>query len=267
MWARAISRLNAAPDLNAAVVSRDYDPIADELDYRHAAGHMAMGLVYRSERRANIFTDASYADPCDAQRPPIPLWRYSSHGRRRGSGELRLSVSGGRAGESGSATGGGRPGDCLTLVWKARPALDEGFDRAHHWASGGALSCATGTGASQFAAELTTIRSAAARGDRAALSAEVALPLLYIDRAGHKRELDRSALAERSAEVFSPPMIALLERVTLDDLSVVPREGAFVPLGAVWLVAERPGGRPLIVTIDREALDEAAAASKPKLSN
>jgi hypothetical protein len=62
-----------SPDLNAAVESRDYDAIANELDYRHAAGHMAMGLVYRSERRAIIFTDASYADPRDAQRPPIPL--------------------------------------------------------------------------------------------------------------------------------------------------------------------------------------------------
>ena len=56
-----------SPGLNAAIAARDYDAIADELDYHHAAGHMAMGLVYRSERRANIFTDASYADPRDAQ--------------------------------------------------------------------------------------------------------------------------------------------------------------------------------------------------------
>ncbi len=55
-----------SPGLNAAIASHDYDAIADELDYHHAAGHMAMGLVYRSERRENIFTDASYVDPRDA---------------------------------------------------------------------------------------------------------------------------------------------------------------------------------------------------------
>lgn len=52
-----------SPGLNAAIAARDYDAIASELDYHHAAGHLARGLVYRSERRANIFLDASYADP------------------------------------------------------------------------------------------------------------------------------------------------------------------------------------------------------------
>jgi GH24 family phage-related lysozyme (muramidase) len=52
-----------SPGLNAAIAVRDYDAIAAELDYHHAAGRMARGLVYRSERRANIFLDASYADP------------------------------------------------------------------------------------------------------------------------------------------------------------------------------------------------------------
>jgi GH24 family phage-related lysozyme (muramidase) len=52
-----------SPGLNAAIVARDYDAIASELDYRHAAGQVARGLVYRSERRANIFLDASYDDP------------------------------------------------------------------------------------------------------------------------------------------------------------------------------------------------------------
>ena len=56
-----------SPELNAAIASRDYDAIADELDYHHASGRMAMGLVYRSERRTNIFTDASYGDPRDAR--------------------------------------------------------------------------------------------------------------------------------------------------------------------------------------------------------
>lgn len=55
-----------SPGLNAAIDARDYDAIAAELDYRHAAGHMARGLVYRSERRENIFTVASYANPRQA---------------------------------------------------------------------------------------------------------------------------------------------------------------------------------------------------------
>jgi len=55
-----------SPDLNAAIAARDYDAIAAQLDYHHAAGQIARGLVYRSERRENIFTEASYADPRDA---------------------------------------------------------------------------------------------------------------------------------------------------------------------------------------------------------
>lgn len=152
------------------------------------------------------------------------------------------------------------PGDCLALVWRAQPAPAKAFDRAHDRADGGAISCATGTSASQFAAALAAIRSAAVRGDKAALSAQVRLPLLYIDSSGRKRELDRTALAVAADAVFSPPMLALLRRLTLDDLAVVPNEGAFAELGAVWLVAGRTGGRPRIVTIDRQALDEAAAA-------
>lgn len=52
-----------SPRLNAAIDARDYDAIAAELDYRHAGGKVARGLEYRSERRAQIFMDASYDDP------------------------------------------------------------------------------------------------------------------------------------------------------------------------------------------------------------
>jgi GH24 family phage-related lysozyme (muramidase) len=62
-----------SPGLNAAIAARDYDAIASELDYHHAAGHMARGLVYRSERRANIFLDASYADPRPLPAQPAAL--------------------------------------------------------------------------------------------------------------------------------------------------------------------------------------------------
>lgn len=52
-----------SPRLNAAIDAGDYDAIANELDYTHAAGRVARGLQYRSERRAQIFMDAMYEDP------------------------------------------------------------------------------------------------------------------------------------------------------------------------------------------------------------
>jgi GH24 family phage-related lysozyme (muramidase) len=54
-----------SPELNAAIAARDYDAIAQQLDYHDAAGRIAHGLIYRSERRENIFTDASYVNPRD----------------------------------------------------------------------------------------------------------------------------------------------------------------------------------------------------------
>ena len=62
-----------SPGLNAAIAARDYDAIAAELDYHHAAGHLARGLVYRSERRANIFLQASYGDPRSVAGDPADL--------------------------------------------------------------------------------------------------------------------------------------------------------------------------------------------------
>lgn len=52
-----------SPRLNRAIATADYDAIADELHYTSAGGAVAKGLVYRSERRANIFESASYEDP------------------------------------------------------------------------------------------------------------------------------------------------------------------------------------------------------------
>ena len=52
-----------SPRLNAAIDAGDYEGIAAELDYSYAAGKIAGGLENRSERRANIFLDASYEDP------------------------------------------------------------------------------------------------------------------------------------------------------------------------------------------------------------
>lgn len=52
-----------SPRLNAAIDAADYQRIASELDYTHAAGRVARGLEFRSERRESIFLDASYQDP------------------------------------------------------------------------------------------------------------------------------------------------------------------------------------------------------------
>jgi GH24 family phage-related lysozyme (muramidase) len=62
-----------SPGLNAAIAARGYDAIAAELDYHHAAGQLARGLVYRSARRENIFLKASYEDPRELSAEPASL--------------------------------------------------------------------------------------------------------------------------------------------------------------------------------------------------
>ncbi|UYH56128.1 lysozyme [Qipengyuania sp. SS22] len=52
-----------SPRLNAAIDARDYDAIAEELNYTHAGGAFAKGLEHRSDRRASIFMDAAYENP------------------------------------------------------------------------------------------------------------------------------------------------------------------------------------------------------------
>lgn len=58
-----------SPRLNAAIDAGDYERIASELNYTHAAGRVARGLEFRSERRESIFVDASYVDPREAAAP------------------------------------------------------------------------------------------------------------------------------------------------------------------------------------------------------
>lgn len=153
--------------------------------------------------------------------------------------------------------------DCLVLVWQQQDQPNEQFDRDHDRADGGAISCATGTSASQFEAALAAIRKAAATGDKASLLAELGIPLLYIDAAGNRHELRQDELADDLFdEVFSPEVLALLRQVRLEDLTVIPDEGAFVKLGAIWLVVDSLGGRPRIITVNRQALGEAAAAAQ-----
>lgn len=153
--------------------------------------------------------------------------------------------------------------DCLVLAWQEQRAPDRAFDEAHDLVEGGAISCATGTTASQFEAALAAIRAAARSGDKSRLLLELGIPLLYIDGQGNRRQLHRPEMVEAVFdEVFTPDAIAVLGEVKLEDLTVVAGQGAFVELGGIWLVVDRAGGRPRIATVNQQALGEAAEAAR-----
>ena len=151
--------------------------------------------------------------------------------------------------------------DCLLMVWGSQDTRDEAFDRANDVADGGAISCATGTSPSQFEAALKAIREAAKARDKPRMLAEIGIPMLYIDAKGERREMAPEAIDALFDEVFSEDMLARLENADLKDLTVIPSEGAYLELGSVWLVAE-PGQRPRIVTVNAQALGEAAEAAR-----
>lgn len=160
-----------------------------------------------------------------------------------------------------------RPDDCLLLVWSDQDERDVAFDRANDFVDGGAISCATGTSPSQFEAAIAALRAAAKSGDKAQLLEQLGLPLLYIDRAGTRREISERAEVEAVFdEVFDPPMLALLQRLDLKQMSVAQDQGGFFELGAVWLVVEADGARPRLMTVNRQALDEALASARDQAS-
>ncbi|RJY10218.1 hypothetical protein D6201_05555 [Aurantiacibacter aquimixticola] len=153
--------------------------------------------------------------------------------------------------------------DCLVVVWDEQATPNRDFDREHDLVEGGAISCATGTSASEFEAALTNIRAAAAANDRAALIRELNIPLLYIDRDGTPQALPETAVVERGFDdIFTPEMLLLMQDLKLEDMTVVPDQGAFFQLGSIWLVASEKGGRPRLVTVNRQALDEAIASAR-----
>ncbi|WP_459789130.1 hypothetical protein [Alteriqipengyuania sp. 357] len=155
--------------------------------------------------------------------------------------------------------------NCLLLVWQEQDTRDERFDLANDSADGGAISCATGTTASQFDRAFASIRAAARARDKAAILDQTGLPLLYIDAQGNRKQLTAPEDIDATfAEVFDDDVLALLREVDLDALTVVPEQGAFVKLGSVWLVVDRDGGRPRIVTVNKQALGEAASAVREK---
>ncbi|WP_338244167.1 hypothetical protein [Aurantiacibacter hainanensis] len=152
--------------------------------------------------------------------------------------------------------------DCLLVVWEQQTEPDRNFDRANDLVEGGLISCATGTSASQYEATLAALRSAASGNDRNAVMGELDIPLLYIDAEGNRRDVEEADLATSDFdEIFSPDMLALMRSLDLREMTVVPDQGGFFELGAIWLTPGEPGGRPRLVTVNRQALAEAAAAA------
>lgn len=170
------------------------------------------------------------------------------------SGELDIPAPAGSAAAEAEE-------DCLMVVWEQQAAPDRDFDRANDLAEGGLISCATRTSPSQFEAVITALRDAANGNDQTRLLGETGIPLLYIDAEGNRRDLNDADLADADfEEVFSPEMLALMRQIELSEMTVVPDQGGFFNLGAIWLRPGEPGGRPQIVTLNRQALEEAAAA-------
>ena len=163
------------------------------------------------------------------------------------------------------AKGEAAPGDCLLLVWSSQKERNPQFDRDHDFVEGGAISCATGTSASQFDVAISTLRDAARSGDKARLLCEVGLPLLYIDGDGKRREIkDRTEVEAVFDEIFDPAMIEVLQKIDLSRMSVAKDQGGFFELGAIWLVVDRDGGRPRLMTVNRQALDEALDTARER---
>ena len=152
-------------------------------------------------------------------------------------------------------------GDCLLMVWSAQDTRDVPFDREHDKVEGGAISCATGTSASRFEEAIDALRTAARSGDKARVLDQLGLPMTFIDAGGERHELqDRAAIEAVFDDVFDERMLATLRDLDLDHMAVA-RDGGSFALGTLWLVVDEAGGRPRLVTVNRQALDEAAAAA------
>ena len=86
------------------------------------------------------------------------------------------------------------------------------------------------------------------------------MPLLYIDMAGGRSDVLADELTDGAFDaVFTPQVMSLMQGLDLKDMTVVPDQGAFFALGAVWLMASEKGGRPRLVTVNSQALAEALA--------
>ena len=153
-------------------------------------------------------------------------------------------------------------GDCLETVWSHEATPDRRFDRANDAVEGGSLSCATGASPRQFAAVLAEMRTASESSDRSTLLAMVNEPLLFIGQDGSRRELATRAQIEGEQDaVLTPELLEAMAAMSIDRVTVVPDQGAFFDLGAVWLASRREGSPPVIVTVNLQALEEARSAA------
>lgn len=154
--------------------------------------------------------------------------------------------------------------DCLLMIWSAQEDRDVDFDRTHDKVDGGAISCATGTSASRFDRAIVGLRTAARTRDKSKVLDQLGMPLTYIDARGQRRELkDRAEVDAVFDEVFDAEMLETLAGLDLKDMAVSGGGGSFA-LGSVWLVVDKDGGQPRLVTVNRQALAEAAQAAHSK---
>ncbi|MBX7541714.1 hypothetical protein [Qipengyuania sphaerica] len=151
--------------------------------------------------------------------------------------------------------------NCLLMVWSEQEEPDIEFDRAHDAVKGGAVSCATGASPSQFEAAISALREAASSGNKARLLEHLGIPLLYITDEGERRELTEDQVDELFDEVFDARMLDMLQRLDLSQMTVEKDQGAFFELGSLWLVVD-DSGQPRVMTVNRQALAEAAVAAR-----
>ncbi|MBY6217944.1 TDP-N-acetylfucosamine:lipid II N-acetylfucosaminyltransferase [Qipengyuania aquimaris] len=150
--------------------------------------------------------------------------------------------------------------NCLLLVWSEEEAPDIEFDRANDVVKGGAISCSTGASPSRFEAAIAALREAARSGDKARILAQLGIPLLYIDENGERQDLTEEQVEALFDDIFDPNMLDMLQRLDLSQMTVEKEKGAFFALGSLWLVVDEKG-QPKVVTVNRQALLEAATAA------
>lgn len=158
--------------------------------------------------------------------------------------------------------------NCLERLWSGdAPPEQRSFDVQNDRIGGVSLSCAMSTTATQLRQALVALKQAAEAEDRAAILDFVGIPFLYIEEDGEARQLtERDEINERLDDVFDAETMAMLRRIEPSEITVVPDQGAFLELGALWLVAPEAGGPPRIVTINHQALDEADALREQAVS-
>ena len=150
--------------------------------------------------------------------------------------------------------------NCLLLVWSEEEEPDIDFDRANDVVTGGAISCATGASPSRFEAAIAALREAARSGDKARILAQLGIPLLYIDENGERQDLTEEQVEALFDDIFDSDMLDMLQRLDLSQMTVEQERGAFFALGSLWLVVDE-NGQPKVVTVNRQALLEAATAA------